>query len=120
MYDGWYFVAEMWQTAGPPVEGSLALLVLMFFWVLLTGMERVLKYNSAVSQSRSFLKLLPSLLKREDWDGILALAEERKRSHVATVFVGGARISQQPRVCAGGVVHRGGKARRTNFSERCS
>jgi biopolymer transport protein TolQ len=91
MYDGWYFVAEMWQTAGPQVEGSLVLLVFMFFWVLLTGIERVLKYNSAVSQSRSFLKLLPSLLEREDWDGVLALEEERKRSHVATVFVGGLR-----------------------------
>jgi biopolymer transport protein ExbB/TolQ len=91
MYDGWYFVAEMWQTAGPQVEGSVALLVFMFFWVLITGTERVVRYNSAAWQSRSFLKLVPSMLEREDWDGVLALAEERKRSHVAAVFAGGLR-----------------------------
>jgi biopolymer transport protein ExbB/TolQ len=91
MYDGWYFVAEMWQTAGLQVEGSVALLVFMFFWVLVTGTERVVRYKSAVWQSRSFLKLVPSLLEREDWDGVLALAEERKWSDVAAVFAGGLR-----------------------------
>lgn len=91
MYVGWYFVAKMLQTASPEVEGSLVLLVFMFFWVLMTGIERVLRYDSALRQSRSFLNLLPRLLEREDWGGILALAEERKRSHVATVFVGGLR-----------------------------
>ena len=91
MYDGWYFVAEMWQTASPQVEGSVGLLVFMFFWVLITGTERVVRYNAAAWQSRSFLKLLPSLLERKDWDGVLALAEQRKRSHVAAVFAGGLR-----------------------------
>jgi hypothetical protein len=55
MYHGWYFVAEMWQTASPQVEGSLVLLVFMFFWVLMAGIERLLKYHSAMWQSRSFL-----------------------------------------------------------------
>ncbi|HWS17600.1 MAG TPA: hypothetical protein VN223_06275 [Candidatus Elarobacter sp.] len=91
MYDGWYFVAEMWQTASAQVEGSVALLVFMFFWVLITGTERVVRYKSAAWQSRSFLKLVPSLLDRKDWDGVLALAEGRERSHVAAVFAGGLR-----------------------------
>jgi biopolymer transport protein ExbB/TolQ len=91
MSDGWYFVAEMWQTASPQVEGSVALLVFMFFWVLITGTERVVRYNSAAWQSRSFLKLVPSLLERGNWDEVLALADERKRSHVAAVFAGGLR-----------------------------
>ena|ERR1700693_374405 len=29
MYDGWYFVAEMWQTASPQVEVCVALLVFL-------------------------------------------------------------------------------------------
>jgi biopolymer transport protein TolQ len=98
MYDGWSFLAEMWRNVSPLVECSLLLLMSMFLWVLLESIERTVIYVAAMRQSRSFLKRAPGLLENSDWNGVLALAAARKRSHVAMVFASGLRAFCSARV----------------------
>ncbi len=98
-YEGWYFLWETWRGVSPLAESSLLVLLSMFLWTFLEGIERVWIYGAAVGQSRNFLRLAISLLERDDCDAVLALAEARRRSHVATVFASGLRAFRSARTC---------------------
>lgn len=99
MCDGEKFLAEMWWSASPLVKYTLMVLMSMFLWTLLTGIERGEKYGAAVWQSRRFSKASVGLLENGDWDGVLALAEAWKRSPVANVFASGLREFRRAREC---------------------
>ena len=88
-YDGWYFLAEMWNRVSPLAECAAILLVFMFVAALVEGLARGASYGAAVRQSRSFLRITQRPLENGDWDELLASARLRKRSHVATVFAAG-------------------------------
>jgi hypothetical protein len=98
-YNGWYFLAEMWNRVSPLAECTAMLLVFMFVWALVEGLARGASYGAAVWQSRSFLRITQRLLENGDWDDVLAAARLRKRSHVATVFAGGLLEFRKAREC---------------------
>lgn len=99
MYSGWSFLAKTWLNVSPLAEGSLLLLLSMFLWTLLESVERTVICSVAIQQSRNFLKIALGLLEQDDWDGVLALAAARKRSHVAAVFASGLRELRRARLC---------------------
>ncbi len=99
MYDGWSFLSDVWRNVSPLAEGSLLLLLSMFLWTLMESFERIVLYLAAVRQSRSFLKVAPGLLEDGNWEGALAAAANRERSHVATVFASGLREFRAARLC---------------------
>lgn len=86
MDEGNSFLTHMWRNVSPLVECSLLLLLAMFLWTLTDIVERVLRYSAAMWESRSFRKLTVGLLELERWDKILAIAQTKRRSHVAAVF----------------------------------
>jgi biopolymer transport protein ExbB/TolQ len=98
-YNGWYFLAEMWNRVSPLAECTAMLLVFMFVWALVEGLARGASYGAAVWQSRGFLRITQRLLENGDWDDVLAAARLRKRSHVATVFAGGLLEFRKAREC---------------------
>jgi biopolymer transport protein ExbB/TolQ len=91
MGDGGTFLARMLRGVSPIVECSLIFLLVMFLWTLVDIAERGVRSISAIWQSRAFLKAIAGLLEQWEWDGILAIAESHKKSHVAAVFLGGLR-----------------------------
>jgi biopolymer transport protein TolQ len=99
MYNSSSFLLEIWLSVSPLAEASLLLLLAMFLWVLLEGVERAVIYGVAVRQSRGFLDVALSLLEHNECDGVLALAEARKRSHIAAVFASALREFRYARKC---------------------
>ncbi len=91
MDDGGIFLAEMWQGISPMVEGVVIVLIVMFFWTLVEMAGKSAWYGAAIWQSRRFLEASAGALARGDSEILIALAEKRKYSHVATVFGGGLR-----------------------------
>jgi len=87
MGDGGDFLTNMWRSSSHLVAGSLILLTVMFLWAILDVLERGVRYSAAKWQSRSFLKASDGFLKKEDWEGLQAMAETRARSHVAAVYL---------------------------------
>jgi biopolymer transport protein ExbB/TolQ len=86
MDDRGSFLAQMWGDSNLPVECSLILLVLVSFWMLVNTLAQCMQYGALAWQTRSFLKASANLLEDGKWAAVLALAETRTRSHVATVF----------------------------------
>lgn len=89
MYDGWHFLAEMWATVTPLVRCALVTLTFMFVWALAESLEGIANYTAAVWQSRSFVRVIQTFLAEGNSVSLLAAAESRDRSHVATVFAAG-------------------------------
>jgi biopolymer transport protein ExbB/TolQ len=85
------FLAQMWQNSNFLVECSLILLALMSLWMLANILAQCVQYSVQAWQSRGFLKASVPLWEQGKWEGVLALAETRTRSHVATVFLNGLR-----------------------------
>jgi biopolymer transport protein ExbB/TolQ len=97
--DGGSFLARMWRAVSPLVECSLIFLLVMFLWMLVDLVERGVRYGAAMWQSRSFLKAIAGWLAKGEWDGVMAIAETKKKSHVAAVFLGGLREFRTAREC---------------------
>ncbi|SRR5258706_13532065 len=91
MDDSGSFLAQMWQNSNFLVECSLIVLALMSLWMLTNTLAQCVKYGELAWQSRGFLKASVALLEQGKWEGVLALAETRTRSHVATVFLNALR-----------------------------
>lgn len=97
MEDGGLFLAEMWRGISPLVRDSVIVLIVMFFWTLVEMVEKSCRHGAAVWESRKILGASVVLLERGDSDGVVALAETRKRSHVAAVFAAGLREFRRAR-----------------------
>jgi biopolymer transport protein ExbB/TolQ len=91
MDDSGSFLAQMWQNSNFLVECSLILLALMSLWMLANTLVQCVQYGALAWQSRGFLKASVPLLEQGNWEGVVALAETRTRSHVATVFLNALR-----------------------------
>jgi hypothetical protein len=97
MEEGGLFLAEMWRGISPLVRDSVVVLIVMLFWTLVGMAEKSFRHGTAVWESRRFLKASAGLLERGDWDGLMALAGKRKRSHVVAVFATGLREFRRAR-----------------------
>jgi biopolymer transport protein ExbB/TolQ len=83
---------DLWQNSGRLVAASSITLLLMLLITLFFIVDRGLRFNLAVRQSRTFIKESVSLFEARKWDAILTIATTRKRSHVARIVTSGLRI----------------------------
>jgi len=87
MDDGGNFLTHMLQNCSRLVGLSLISLTSMFLWTVADIAVRGVRFCAAIWQSRGFLKTIAAMLERGEWDSVAAVAETRKRSHVATVVL---------------------------------
>ncbi len=77
---------EIWNSMGIVGQLVLVFLLLMSVCSIAVMVDRFLEYRRARAQSRAFIGKAQDSLKERDLDGVLAIAKQHLRSHVARIW----------------------------------
>ncbi|HEY3742877.1 MAG TPA: MotA/TolQ/ExbB proton channel family protein [Bryobacteraceae bacterium] len=80
---------SMWSHMGPLAKSVVILLFIMSAWSLGVMIDRVLAFNAARTQSRSFAPAVAGALKNGNLDEAIKIGDRFGKSHLAKVVVAG-------------------------------
>jgi biopolymer transport protein ExbB len=80
---------SMWTNMGPLAKSVVILLFIMSAWSLGVMIDRVLAFNAARTQSRSFAPAVAGALKNGNLDEAIKIGDRFGKSHLAKVVVAG-------------------------------
>ena len=80
---------SMWTHMGPLAKSVVILLFIMSAWSLGVMIDRVLAFNAARTQSRSFAPAVAGALKNGNLDEAIKIGDRFGKSHLAKVVVAG-------------------------------
>jgi len=80
---------SMWTNMGPLAKSVVIVLFIMSAWSLGVMIDRVLAFNAARTQSRSFAPAVAGALKNGNLDEAIKIGDRFGKSHLAKVVVAG-------------------------------
>jgi len=80
---------SMWTNMGPLAKSVVIILFIMSAWSLGVMIDRVLAFNAARTQSRSFAPAVAGALKNGNLDEAIKIGDRFGKSHLAKVVVAG-------------------------------
>src|SRR5882724_10921900 len=86
---GQFDLMSMWSNMGWLAKSVVIVLFIMSAWSLGVMIDRVLAFNAARSQSRSFAPAVAGALKNRNLDEAIKIGDRFGKSHLAKVVVAG-------------------------------
>jgi len=86
---GQFDLMSMWSNMGWLARGVVIILFIMSAWSLGVMIDRILAFNAARSQSRSFAPAVAGALKNGNLDEAIKIGDRFGKSHLAKVVVAG-------------------------------
>jgi biopolymer transport protein ExbB len=86
---GQFDLMSMWSNMGWLARGVVVVLFIMSAWSLGVMIDRILAFNAARSQSRSFAPAVAGALKNGNLDEAIKIGDRFGKSHLAKVVVAG-------------------------------